>query len=247
MDYENDLRVLKGSFEGGGEGAFYQRALALLASRDHLDWLDIGIGRDGSSLHAFVAACRERGQSIAITGIDPDASPVSNKEKGVSWHLIRSSFQDWSDSGQFDIINADQSLYYVGDISSTLKRVLKLLRPGGIFIASCWSRQDALRLLRKKLFPASDETLAGEELVELVRAEPGFSIVETDEFRTSVRLHAWREDARYLGPALRVIARRSLSPEIDPGPSSLRALLEDLPDVAQRINVALYAVRAEAS
>lgn len=246
-DYDSDLRFLKRSFDGGGEGAFYFRALEQLTARRHLDWLDIGIGRDGAALQPFVAACRARGQTLAITGVDPDAEPGEREQDGVHWRLVRGTFQEWCDDGKFDVINADQALYYLGDPRATIARVLELLRPGGLFIATCWSRADALHRLRLRLFPNAADDLVGEDLVALVGALPGFTGVETAAFETSVRLRAWREDSRFLEPALRVIARRPLDPAADPRPEALLAILDEFSDVEQRINIALCATRAEAS
>ena len=245
MDYDGDLRLLKRSFSGGGEGPFYFRMLELLAARHHLDWLDIGIGRDGAALQPFIAACRARGQTLSITGIDPDAEPAHREEDGVRWRLVRSTFQTWTDEGLYDVINADQSLYYLGDLRTAIRRMSTLLRPGGVFIATCWSCQDTLRQLHMRLLPGADGEVTGEYLTALLRELPDLSVVETAEFKTGVRLRTWLEDTRYLEPALRVIARRPLDPTVDPAPEVLRSLLEEFPDVAQRVNVAVCAIRPE--
>lgn len=245
MDYDGDLRFLKRSFSGGGEGQFYFHVLKRLAARRHLDWLDIGIGRNGVALGPFVAACRERGQTLAITGVDPDAEPGEHGEEGVHWRLLRETFQEWCDDGQYDVINADQTLYYLGDPLATIARVLGLLRPGGLFIATCWSREDTLHRLRSRLFSNSAGDLVGEDLLALVRQMPGFTSVETASFETSVQLRAWREDFRFLEPALRVIARRPLDVAADPRPEALLAVLHEFSDVEKRINIALCAARAE--
>lgn len=243
-DYDSDLRFLKRSFDGGGEGSFYFRVLERLAERRHLDWLDIGIGRDGGALLPFVAACRERGQTLAITGIDPDVTPGEFEENGVRWRLLRETFQRWCDDGQYDVVNADQALYYLGDPQEAMARVLRLLRPGGIFIATCWASDDALHRLRTRLFPYAGDDLVGEDMLALVRQTPGFTRVETASFETRVRLRAWRDDPGFLDAALRVIARRPLDPSTDPQPEALLVVLDDFSDEEKRINVALCATRA---
>lgn len=245
MDYESDLRLLKRSFSGGGEGQFYLSALEHLAGRQHLDWLDIGIGRDGSSLEPFIAACRGRGQTLAITGIDPDAEPCECKEDGVSWKLFRGTFQEWCNDGKYDVINIDQAIYYLGDPQATISRVLNLLRPGGLFIATCWSRDDALHRLRMRILPDIEATVVAEELLALVCDSPGFMYVETTAFENSVRLGAWREDFSFISPAMRVIARRPLDAATDPNPEILLAVLDEFSEVEPRINTALCAIRAE--
>ncbi|WP_299614122.1 methyltransferase domain-containing protein [uncultured Tateyamaria sp.] len=245
MDYESDLRLLKRSFNGGGEGQFYLSALEHLAGRQHLDWLDIGIGRDGSALEPFIAACRGRGQTLEITGVDPDAEPCQYKEDGVGWKLFRGTFQDWCSDGQYDVINIDQAIYYLGDPQATISRALNLLRSGGLFIATCWSRDDALHRLRMRMFPDTESTVVAEDLVALVRNLPGFTYVETASFENSVRLGAWREDCSFIRPAMRVIARRPLDEDTDPDPEVLLAILDDFSDSEPRINIALCAIRSE--
>jgi SAM-dependent methyltransferase len=245
MDYDHDLRVLKQSFSGGGEGAFYARVLERVRHRPHLDWLDIGVGRDGSTLKCFVERCRSHGQTMAIIGIDPDACAAHWHDGGVQWSLVRSRFQDWAPTLQFDIVNADQSLYYLDDLAFELHRAIAALKPGGLFIATCWSRHDALHAIRERLFPETSSDLVGEDLVDMLRLCPELDDIEVAEFRTEVRIAAWRADPRFLEPAVRVIARGILDAEVACRVRALAGMLPDFPSVAHRINVALCAQRKE--
>ena len=210
VDYDSDLRILKRSFDGGGEGSFYLRALERLAAQRHLDWLDIGIGRDGSSLRPFVAACRARSQSLAITGIDPDAEPTIREEDGVRWCLVRGTFQAWSENRQYNVINADQSLYYLGDPRAALQRVLALLRPGGLFIAICWSREDALHRLRARCSPQLTATLSARIWQPSCARCPASPGLRRPSSRPACSFAPGAEDPRFLELALRVIARQPM-------------------------------------
>jgi SAM-dependent methyltransferase len=242
-DYDGDLQVLKRSFRGGGEGAFYLRVLEQLAQRPHLDWLDIGVGRDGRALRPFVAFCRSRGQTLAITGIDPDAAAGEWSEEGVRWTLVRGAFQAWCGNGRFDIVNADQSLYYLEDLDVQLGRMAAALEPGGLFVATCWSRDDALHRLRERLFSDAPAALVGEALVERLQAMPQFGPVSRAEFRTEVDLQAWRADPSLLEAAVRVIARAAPCVDLAQRVKTLSTLLDGLGPVGERINLALCVQR----
>jgi SAM-dependent methyltransferase len=241
IGYDRDLRVLKRSFVGGGEGAFYFRMLERLADRPHLDWLDIGVGRDGGALQPFAEFCRSRKQSLAITGIDPDACAREWNEDGIRWTLIRSTFESWRATSPFDVVNADQSLYYFDDLECELRRAIGALKPGGLFIATCWSRDDALHRIRERLFQDARSDLVAEDLVSLIECQPDLEGLEVVEFRTAVRLGAWRADPAFLEPAVRVIARSAPCADVRRRALDLAALLPELPLIADRINLALCA------
>jgi SAM-dependent methyltransferase len=245
MDYDRDLQILKQSFSGGGEGAFYFSMLERVADRPHLDWLDIGVGRDGGALKLFVHRCRSHRQTLAITGVDPDASAGDWRDDGVHWSLVRSRFQDWPLTTRFDIVDADQSLYYLEDLTFQLRRAISALKPGGLFIATCWSRDDALHGIRERLFPEASGALVAEDLVEMLRACPELERLEVAVFRTRIRIDAWRADPRFLEPAVRVIARRAPCDDVAGRAQALAGMLPEFPPVAHRINVALCAQRKE--
>lgn len=239
-DYASDLEALKRSFHGGGEGALYLRILEKVADRPHLDWLDIGVGRDGRSVRPFAEHCQKRGQSLSITGIDPDADPGEWSEGATRWRLIRTTFQAWKASERFDVINADQSLYYL-DLESAPQRMVTLLKPGGLLIATCWSRADALQQLRKHIF--TDAALVAEDLLERLRAHPELESFTSEVHRSTVHFDAWRTNPGLLNPAIRVIARSAPLEAIEQRVRALAEILPTLPSVDERINIVLSARR----
>ena len=206
MSYDQNLRALKASFRGGGEGAFYFKTLEHLTN-PHIDWLDIGIGRDGAALEPFVDFCVNRGQTLSITGIDPDVAGPRQDNASVSWTLVRGGFEDWCTDALFDIVNADQSLYYMADLRSQLSRAIDLVRPMGLFVATCWLEDDALHRLRQKLFTNPETDLTGEQLAALIEDDQRLDVVDAATFETEVDFDHWREDHARLEAAVRIVAR----------------------------------------
>jgi SAM-dependent methyltransferase len=239
MGYDESLTLLKQSFVGGGEGAFYLDALAHLAHLRHLDWLDVGIGRDGKSLTTFVEHCRSRGQTLDVTGIDPDAEPARYGDDAVSWTIIRGDFESWTSPSVFDVVDADQSLYYMSDLRSAVRRMVEALRLGGLLIATCWSQDDSLCRLRARLCPEAPPTLVAEALDQVFMAQPELALVDRVGFITQVDLSRWQANESVRRAAVQVISRGAPIGDHAKRSADLSRLLHDLPPVVPRNNVAV--------
>ena len=238
MDYDENLQLLKRSFIGGGEGAFYFRALSHLQTLAHINWLDIGIGRDGKALSPFVEHCRSRGQTMSIVGVDPDSEPIQTIGAEVSWTLVRSVFQKWTTTSTFDLVSADQSLYYLEDPPAEMRRIITLVKPGGLLIAICWSQRDTLYRIRKRLFPDAASDLVGEDLEKLFRAQPELDLIDRAEFETRIDLGALRVDESMSKAAIRVVARTATCDDMSTRLQALAEVLNDFPTLARRRNLA---------
>jgi SAM-dependent methyltransferase len=240
MAYHQDLQILKSSFIGGGEGAFYLRMLDRLPLR-HIDWLDIGIGRSADAVIPFIEYCGLRGTTVSVTGIDPNVDTAPPDNAATRWRFIRSRFESWDLDSQFDLVNADQSLYYFGDLPRHMARIAAGLRPGGLFIATCWSRDDTLHRIRERLFPHADRDLVAEDLTPLIESCGEFQLLENATYRTKVDLARWRGNRERLEAAVRVIARAEIRADIESLTDHLSQILDDIPQVAPRINTAVGA------
>ncbi len=239
MSYDGRLRLLKRSFIGGGEGGFYFRMLDRLQGLAHVDWLDIGIGRDGSSVAAFADHCRARGQTMAITGVDPDAVPGDTRDSAVRCTIVRTPFEMWTPTTSFDVINADQSLYYLQDLPAEIERMIAALRPGGLLIATCWLRDDTLHRIRQRLFSEVPTDLVGEGLQQALEARGELEMVERAVFETQVDVGSFLSDASRLEAAIRVISRGVPIPVSDAWMRDAAAVLGEFPALAARRNLAL--------
>lgn len=81
--------------------------------------LEIGCGRGELALALD-------GAGHVVTAIDP-AAP-----EGGIFHRV--TIEELDESGVFDAVVASLSLHHVRDLASVLDKVLRLLRPGGVFI-----------------------------------------------------------------------------------------------------------------
>lgn len=238
-DYDHDLARLKDCFIGGGEGTFYFRMLDRIKHLEHIEWLDIGIGRDGGALLPFVAHCRRRGQSLAITGVDPDAEARAFEDDGVRWRLVRSPFQAWNPDMTFDVVNADHSAYYLENPLAGPHSLLAALKPGGLLLATCWSRDDTLRQIRGHLFPKAERDLVGEDLLAELQTLSMLERVEVTTFSTAIDMVAIGQDMCRLAATVRVISRGERISNMDEFASRLAALLSAYPPIAPRVNMAM--------
>lgn len=119
-------------------------------------WLDVGCG-DASTIGRW---SRERG--LAYTGVDVSAEAVRRaREKGFEAHVLEQSSQLPFDDGRFDVAVCLEVLEHLFEPQLTVAEVLRVLRPGGVLVATApnaayWRRRlDLLALGRWN--PAGDE------------------------------------------------------------------------------------------
>ena len=239
MSYDDSLQLLKRSFIGGGEGKFYFRMLDLLESVRHIDWLDIGIGNNESSIAPFAEYCRARGQSLAITGVDPDVIAGGRTDGAVQWTLVKVQYEQWTPTHPFDLINADQSLYYIQDLPAEIGRIVAALKPGGLLIATSWLQDDTLHRVRQRLFPHAPTDLFGEALQQALVDRCELEFVERAVFETQVDLSSFVDDKRRLEAAVRIIARGAPFPATNAWMRQAASILNEFPALAPRRNLAI--------
>lgn len=180
-----------------------------------------------------------------MTGIDPDAATPPDSDDLVSWTFIRSRFEDWVADSAFHVINADQSLYYMDNLSTQVGRVADLLHVGGFFIATCWSKEDTLHQIRVRLFHDRSGDLVGEQLIPDIASCGRLELIEQSVFRTQVDLGMWRQSRELLEAAVRIIARQEVRGKMEEYVERLSQILEGFPSRVPRVNVAIAARRME--
>ena len=98
--------------------------------------LSIGCG-DGSVDVAIAAALAGPGRRVDYVGIEPHAPSGGlfrdrlNAIESTRCTLLTDPFERASPEGHFDVVLAVHSLYYVEDLTATLRRACSLLAPGG--------------------------------------------------------------------------------------------------------------------
>ena len=94
-------------------------------------FLDVGCG-NGWVVRKIV---EEKNCKKAI-GIDKSKKMISQAEKkkiSKKERYIHTDIQSWKYNGKFDIIFSMESLYYADSIENALKKIFKILKPGGKF------------------------------------------------------------------------------------------------------------------
>ena len=94
-------------------------------------FLDVGCG-NGWAVRKIV---EEKNCKKAI-GIDKSKKMISQAEKkkiSKKERYIHTDIQSWKYNGKFDIIFSMESLYYADSIENALKKIFKILKPGGKF------------------------------------------------------------------------------------------------------------------
>lgn len=127
--------------------------LDLAGDLDGADFLDVGCG-DGA------LACVAAGHGAAAIGVDPDPSMLAAARLRAEQELVRVTFVDgrverlpFPDSS-FDVVAAVTVLRFVGDASSAVIELARVLRPGGRLVLGelgRWSLWAAIRRVRGSL------------------------------------------------------------------------------------------------
>lgn len=105
-----------------------------LRGNEHL--LDVGCG-DGQTTHQMADALPD-GQ---VTGIDPSPSMVETAEEHQLSNLQfeQRGAHDINEVETYDIITAFACLHYVPNIDHALEKIYHALKPGGRFLATCYT------------------------------------------------------------------------------------------------------------
>jgi len=73
---------------------------------------------------------------VKAVGIDKSKNMViqaKKNKKSIKEHYIQTGIEEWKQKGKFDVIFSMESLYYADSISVALKKIFRLLKPGGQF------------------------------------------------------------------------------------------------------------------
>ncbi|MFC3993349.1 class I SAM-dependent methyltransferase [Actinoplanes siamensis] len=103
-----------------------------------ISMLDVGIG-NGVSARKVAEGLSRNGIHVELTGIDPYLPPSAYQ---LNWprkpHLAASGLASFDPGSTYDVVNATQCLYYLGDESAALRKLASLVSPGGILTITVW-------------------------------------------------------------------------------------------------------------
>jgi len=177
--------------------------------------LDVGCGVGGIDL-LLVQQCG----AGRVVGVDVDAALVEQAsrraaERGLSDHAIFRAVEPGPlpfPNGSFDVVFSKDSILHIADKEGFCVEVHRVLRPGGLFVASDWMRRDD-----------NPPSAAMEHYLELeglgfgmgsparyrrALQAAGFARIETRDRNAWYRRLAREELARLTGPLHAELARR---------------------------------------
>ncbi|HEX8463620.1 MAG TPA: class I SAM-dependent methyltransferase [Abditibacterium sp.] len=139
--------------------------------------LDAGCG-EGQDV-AWLVDCHYQVTGVEWTseGLEKTRRLLAEKERRA--HLIRADLRTWNSSDCFDLVLSINSLQFLGkDAPATLRRLQKMVAPGGVIGLSVFAREDAAE-------PALDGTLFRWTLDEIISNFHGWQPFE------AARLWQW--------------------------------------------------------
>ena len=94
-------------------------------------FLDVGCG-NGWVIRTISASpnCKK---AIGIDKSKKMITQANKNKKNLQERYIHTDIESWKYSGKFDFIFSMESLYYAESIETALKKIFKLLKPGGCF------------------------------------------------------------------------------------------------------------------
>ncbi len=151
--------------------------------------LDIGTG-DG----AFLERLLERGFNNVI-GIEPSEAPINSAKKHISPLIVPGSFNpdDFADRS-FSLITSFQTLEHVENPKEVLSAVIRLLKPGGVFVTVSHNfRSYSARIMGSKSPIYDIEHLQLFSLTSMtgMLKKCGFSEIKVYPVTNTYPLHYW--------------------------------------------------------
>ena len=116
---------------GKGHGTTVNQFLDKLFLKGNFRFLDIGCGNGW-----VVRKMSEKSSCIKAIGIDKSKMMIKNAKSKISSkkeNYFVTELESWNTKEKFDIIFSMESLYYADSIELALKKIFKLLKPGGQF------------------------------------------------------------------------------------------------------------------
>jgi trans-aconitate methyltransferase len=233
--YDSALRRFKSSFRDDTECDVWLAEVVARVDAGPVTMLDIGVG-DGLSISRRCELLAEKSIQVRLTGIDPVLPDTVTAPHGSV--LVRTDFADYRPSERFDLVNATHSLYYLGNVSAALRRMVELTRPGGFLVVTVWSSQCVLSRLFTECFAADPaRVLTAERTARELGELGGVGDVTLVRGHGGVNLDLWASDDAHLDAAVQVISRSPVSGLVAPRQRArLKSALSRYAPVERRVN-----------
>lgn len=175
--------------------------------------LDIGCGIGGADL----ALLRDHGAS-SVMGIDVEPQLIARcralalhngLSDRLSFKLVKPGPLPFADRS-FDVVFSKDAMIHIPDKETLYRDVLRVLRPGGLFLASDWLRgfegTDSETMKAWKATAALSFEMATPEVTQSAMTSAGFAEVEVRDRNRWFIEQSRRDLERLEGPAYRTVA-----------------------------------------
>lgn len=235
--YQQDLRLLKGTFDPGNEASVIATAIAGGNAKSPLRLLDVGIG-EGRAILQATRRLEALGYKILLTGLDLRISTELRDRMPSSSVLVEDDFFQYFCREHFDAVVSTQSLYYFGDTQAALRKLIAHSAPSGCLVVTVWTSRCVLRDLHLHFVstPGTDCLAAENVADDLRRLDPGATV---DLVRTAgrVNLKQWLTSEATCMAAFRILSRAAPKSSFDETRyRAFRKHLAGLPDEMNREN-----------
>ena len=232
--YQQDLRLLKGTFDARNEAPVIASAIAGGEASVRLRLLDVGIG-EGRAILQATQQLEALGYDVVLTGIDLHISKELRDRMPAGSALIEQNFFEYPHHERFDAVVSTQSLYYLGDRQAALRKLIAHTVPGGCLIVTVWSSRCILRNLHLRFVSTPDtDCLAAEGVADdLHRLDPTAAV---DLVRTvgRVNLRRWLTSEATCMAAFRILSRAA--PNLSLDEARYTAFCEHLKGLPEEMN-----------
>jgi len=248
MEYNHCLNEFKKSLLGGSEKEITYDTIINQISTNRIRWLDVGIG-DGKYLNKIIQNLKENGFKIDLTGIDISKKALElAKKRFPKAKLIPSKFSNAKLEEKYDVIHLSQSLYYLGDKKSAIKKLANHLAEGGLLIIVLWSEKDALYKLHKEIFSTkTNSTFTAEKTFKLLLNFKEFNNIKKLYFQGRIDFSRWKTSNAKLHQMINIISRIPVNgTRADPPRNILENVKKKLKyaDTGKRINGIIVAKKS---
>jgi len=182
---------------------------ARLKGRNRVSMLDVGIA-DGSSAIKVMAAFADRGVRLDLTGVDPHIPATAYSQDWIySPKLMVASFDEFEPRCRYDVVNATQSLYYLGKLDTALRKLVSLLSRDGVLAITIWDDGCILKILHDRYLSPRDPAPGPKDIANALSGIlPPTYTTQTYYFEGPIALNGFTDEGR-LEESVIDIARRS--------------------------------------
>jgi hypothetical protein len=188
--YIDSLRVLREAFGPNSETSQLAEIIrSHFCTRTDVAMLDVGIG-DGSSARKVTGSLVGSGIRVQLTGVDPY---IPEDAFATAWpvtpELRVGRLEDLDIKVLYDVVNATQSLYYLGELGLALKRLVSLLDPSGLLTITVWDDGCTLKKLHDEFLAPTYRSPSSAMVVDrLVQVLPAEWEIRVDSFEGTIAL-----------------------------------------------------------